>query len=142
MELTLEVIPKSTWGKNVRSEYKSDWDKIRKLVYQKAMMKCQICYEKQETLHAHEVWEFDEEDHIQKLVDIIGICEDCHNTIHYGRAKLVGTDQEAKEHFMKVNECDELDWMLAVQEVSIKSMKRNKIKDWKLDLSLVEEYLK
>ena len=138
--LRIQLIPKSTWGVNVRSKVKkSDWDKIRKAVYEKANMECHICEEKYESLDAHEVWEFDEENHIQKLVEIIGICKACHNTIHYGRANMIGTQKEARDHFLKVNECDMVDWQNEVLQARVDGLRRNEITDWKLDLSLIEE---
>jgi 5-methylcytosine-specific restriction endonuclease McrA len=141
MELKVQLIPKTAWGKNVRSNVKkSEWDKIRKTVYEKENMICRICGDKDTTLHAHEVWDFDEETHIQKLIDIVGICAACHNTIHYGRAQKMGTAKEAKEHFMKVNDADDLDWTLEIQEVQINHLRKSKIREWKLDISLIEKY--
>jgi hypothetical protein len=141
MELKIELIPRTSWGKNVRTNVKkNDWDKIRKAVYEKANMECQICNEKSKTLHAHEVWEFDEKNHIQKLVDINGICEDCHNAIHYGRAQKIGTAKQAKEHFMKVNQCDGLDWFDEVERAKEDFTRRSRISEWQLDISLIKEY--
>lgn len=141
MKLHIELIPRTTWGRNVRTSVKkSEWDKIRKTVYEKANMKCQICNEGRQTLHAHEVWDFDEEKHIQKLEDIIGICEDCHNTIHYGRAQKIGTHQKAKEHFLKVNRCNVSDWQDELDIAKKDFLRRSLIDDWKLDISLIEKY--
>jgi DNA-directed RNA polymerase subunit RPC12/RpoP len=139
MDIHIELIPERAWGKNVRSKVKkSDWDKIRKAVYAKENMECHICREKCKSLDAHEVWEFDEINHIQKLVEIIGICKACHNTIHYGRACKLGTHNEARDNFLKVNECDLLDWELEIQQAQIDALRRRNIPDWKLDISLIE----
>jgi len=43
-ELTIELVPKTCWYTNLRSELpKSKWDKLRKKSYQEADYKCQIC---------------------------------------------------------------------------------------------------
>lgn len=141
MKLNIEMIPKNCWGKNLRSKLKpqNSWDKIRKEVYAKEKMCCHICGEKKDILEAHEVWEFDEINHIQKLVDIIGICKSCHNTIHFGLAQLRGLQKEAIEQFIKVNECSMLDFKGELMIASINFERRSKITDWKLDLSLIEK---
>lgn len=140
MELHIELIPEKAWGVNLRTKLKkSDWDKIRKAVYAKEQMKCHICYDECKSLDAHEVWEFDEENHIQKLVDIIGVCKACHNTIHYGRACKFGTHKEAMEHYLKVNQCDRIDWIIETQEAQKTAIRRRSIPSWKLDISLIED---
>jgi hypothetical protein len=140
VKLHIQLIPKICWGNNVRTSVKkSDWDKIRKDVYERESYECRICREDGKSLHAHEVWEWDEENLVQKLEDIIGICEACHNTIHYGRAQMIGKHKNAKEHFIKVNQCDEFDWYDEVDKAKMDFHRRSLIDDWKLDLSYIEE---
>ncbi len=138
MKLQIELIPKTCWGSNVRTKVKkSDWDKIRKAVYEKEGMHCHICGESCTSLDAHEIWEFDEKNSIQRLVDIIGICKSCHNTIHFGRAQKIGCQKEAIAQFLKVNDCDMVDLRNELLKVEEVYMRRSKIKDWKLDLTLI-----
>jgi hypothetical protein len=43
-KLTIELIPSSVFGSNVRTNVpKKEWDKIRKEFYAKADNKCEIC---------------------------------------------------------------------------------------------------
>jgi hypothetical protein len=140
MKLRIEVLPKTCWNSNLRTKLKkSDWDKIRKNVYAKEEMRCHICEIQCDTLDAHEVWEFDEINHIQRLVEIIGVCKLCHNVIHYGRAQKVGYEKEAREQFVKVNECEIIDLQEELLKVQSDYNRRSKIDDWKLDLTLIEE---
>jgi hypothetical protein len=141
-KLQIELIPKTSWGVNLRSKLKkSDWDKIRKSVYAKENMYCHICGEKCKSLDAHEMWEFDEENHIQRLIDIIGICKPCHHTIHYGLAQIIGKAKEAREQFMKVNNYDDfVEFEMELMRAQGDFIRRSKIKDWKLDVSLIERH--
>jgi hypothetical protein len=139
-KLKIELIPRTAWYKNLRSELKkSDWDKIRKSVYAKQNMHCHICGDQCMSLDAHEIWDFDEENHIQRLVDIIGICKPCHNTIHYGRAQIIGQERAAREQFIKVNDCDYDDLQDEIRRAKEDFDRRSEIKDWKLDVSFIEE---
>ena len=141
MKLQIEMIPRPNWGKSLSKKLKkSDWDSIRKAVYAKENMKCHICEEDCQSLHAHEVWNFDEERHVQKLVDIIGICSACHNTIHYGRAQRIGKAREAQEQFLKVNDClSFLEFQTDLNRASEDFHRRSKIEDWKIDVSFIEQ---
>lgn len=141
MKLEIEMIPKTSHGNNLRSMLKkSDWDKIRKAVYTKENMFCHICGEEQKSLDAHEMWEFDEENHFQTLVDIIGICKPCHNTIHFGRAQKIGAEDQAIDQFMKVNKCDYEEFEIAKFKAADDYFRRSKISKWKLDVSFIENY--
>lgn len=138
-KLQIELIPKTCWDKNLRSVLKqSDWDKIRKAVYEKENMTCHTCDTKVKLLNAHEVWEFNEDTHTQKLIDIIGVCTVCHNSIHYGRSQMLGFGEDAIKQFMYVNDCDIIDFQNAALEAKLDYDRRSKINDWTLDLSYIE----
>ena len=140
MKLDIELIPQTAWGSNLRKMLsKNDWDKIRKAVYQKENMHCHICGCMCTSMDAHEVWDFNEHTHVQKLVDIIGICKDCHNTIHLGRAEKIGLGQQAKEHFLRVNQCDRLDLQESIMMAQDRFRRLSAVTDWKLDLSFIEK---
>lgn len=140
MKLNVELIPKTCWGSNLRTKLKkSDWDKIRKEVYTRENMHCHICGAECKSLDAHEIWQFDEKNHIQKLVGIVGLCQSCHNVIHFENTRMRGYGEQAIKHFMKVNECYGMidfanNHMSAVADYT----RRSKITDWKLDVSLIE----
>ncbi|MBU3146735.1 hypothetical protein [Clostridium sp. CF012] len=137
--LNIQLVPLSRFGINLRTKLKkSDWDKIRKSVYAKEEMCCHICLEPCKSLDAHEVWNFNKKTQIQKLIGIIGICKACHNTIHYGRSQMIGYEQEAKEQFLKVNNCEMIDLKIELLRIRADYFELCKIKDWKLDLAFIE----
>lgn len=140
MKLHIELIPKTCWGSNLRTKLKkSDWDKIRKNIYSNEKMCCHICGEQCKSLDAHEVWEFDEKNHIQKLLEIIGVCKPCHNSIHYGRAQQIAYEKQAQEQFLKFNDCEMIDLQEEFLRVQSDYIRRSKIDNWKLDLSFIEK---
>ena len=138
--LNIQLVPKTRWGSNLRTKLrKSDWDIIRKSVYAKEQMCCHICGEQCKSLDAHEVWEFNKKSHVQKLIEIIGICKPCHNTIHYGRAQMIGYEKQAKEQFVKVNECEMIDLRIELLRIHSDYIDLCKIEDWILDVRFIED---
>ena len=139
MDLHIELIPQPCWFINLRTQVsKKDWDKIRHGVYDQQKMICAKCHEKKEVLEAHEVWNYDEKAHVQKLVDIIGVCKKCHCVIHFGRTQMMGYGQDAIQHYLDVNHATMVDFEIERLQAQEKWLRRNKITDWKLDVSFVE----
>lgn len=102
-KLTIELIPSTSWGKNARTKLSpSIWRHIRTGVYADALYKCRICGSTGR-LECHEVWEYDDEQHIQKLVGLQCLCTDCHLSKHFGRATAIGREEDAIRHMMHVN---------------------------------------
>lgn len=137
--LTIELVPNSSWYQNLRSILtKKEWDIVRKDSYHRAKGKCVICQKEVTRLEAHETWEYDEENGIQKLVEVRALCRECHEVKHYGRTNLYGRGQEAEEHFCKVNHCSDEIFELVCDKAFADWSRRNKI-NWKLDISWLEE---
>jgi hypothetical protein len=140
MKLSIELVPSTCWGVSLKKKLKkSDWDKIRKQVYERDKMHCHICGTECESLDAHETWEFDENEHVQRLLDIIGVCKACHNSIHYGRAQKIGYEKEAKEQFIKVNNCSTKDLNEELARAKNDFIRRSKIEDWTSDFTFIEK---
>jgi hypothetical protein len=105
-------VPQDTWGNNLRSSVsKSIWDAIRKTAYEEAGYKCSICGATGR-LEAHEVWDYDYEKGIQKLIAIKALCKKCHMVKHMGRSMKLAAEglfdiQELIDHFNVVNELPE-----------------------------------
>ena len=105
-KLVVELVPHSTWGYNVRSEFpKKQWDVIRKAVYKQSNYCCDICGGKgrKHPVEAHEQWDYDDTTHVQKLIGIWSLCPNCHLVKHMGRAMAVGQGDRAMAHMDKVN---------------------------------------
>lgn len=140
--LTIELVPAGTWGDNVRSAVtKEQWDRIRRAVYKRAGYKCEICggKGKEWPVECHEVWHYDGEQHIQKLVGLIALCPMCHKCKHMGFAFASGVGAETLLHLTEVN-----DWSVGKAFFYYKEMykmweQRSKY-HWHVDISLLENY--
>ena len=141
MKLQFELVPDSCWYSNLRSILPpAQWDVVRKEAYARAGGKCMICGIKTTRLEAHERWEYDEVNAVQKLADVVAVCRGCHEVIHIGRTQLMGKEREAEEHFMKVNNCSYAEYKKALGEANEAHLRRNKVPEWKLDLSYLKKF--
>ena len=111
LKLTIDLVPSTTWKDNLRKAIpKSAWDKLRKRVYAKFNFKCGIC-DANGRLSCHEIWDFDDEQHIQKLNGFIALCDLCHHVKHIGMAGILASQgkldmEKVINHFLMVNCCD------------------------------------
>lgn len=139
-KLPLNLIPSTSWWKNVRSKIsKSQWDLIRCQVYQQANYACEICQVKNVRLDCNEVWNY--KDNKQILVKLEAICRQCHLTQHMGYASLIGKQQSAFEHLIKVNNWTGEQGRIYVQEKFKEWEERSKI-EWILDYEVLGKYEK
>lgn len=110
IKLKIEPIPPSSWGKNMRKYTTTEeWSKIRKKVHVDYNYKCAICgNEKGESeLECHEVWEYDDKNHIQKLIGLVSLCQMCHGVKHITSSHKFGLSEERFiKHFMRINNCE------------------------------------
>jgi hypothetical protein len=88
---------------------KAEWDKIRKSAYAEQNDRCGICGA-EGRLECHELWEYDDEKHIQTLRGFIALCSLCHRVKHIGLAGIHASKgildyEQVVDHFLKVNEC-------------------------------------
>ena len=141
-KLNFELVPDSCWYSNLRTLLPpGGWDVVRKRAYARAGGRCMICGAPTARLEAHEQWEYDEQNCVQKLANIIAVCHACHSVIHIGRTQLTGGERAACEHFMKVNGCSYAEYRRALGEANADHARRNRVAEWKLDLSLLPEFL-
>ena len=141
MKLNFELVPDSCWYSNLRSILSpAQWDFIRKDAYARAGGKCMICGVPSKRLEAHERWEYDEANCVQRLADVVAVCRSCHEVIHIGRTQLLGGEERACAHFMKVNGCSYAEYRKALGEANDNHRRRNRIPEWKLDISWLERF--
>lgn len=93
-------------------------------------------------MDAHEVWEFDAKNKTQTLKNIIGICSKCHGVKHIRNSKRLGHEEDAKKHFIKVNNCSELEYAAALAQAQLKFDELNKVYRWKIIADLEKYGLK
>lgn len=142
LKLNFELVPDSCWYGNLRSILsKAQWDVVRREAYSRAGGKCMICGAPSVRLEAHEQWEYDEENNIQKLKDVVAVCKSCHEVIHIGRTSLLGGEERACAHFMKVNGCSYAEYRKALGEANEAHRRRNRVAEWMLDLSYLKKFL-
>ncbi|MBS3074782.1 HNH endonuclease [Candidatus Pacearchaeota archaeon] len=110
MKLEIELVPSTAWYSNLRNKVKKDvWDKIRKKSYVDANYRCSICLKDKKRLNCHEIWEYNDEKHLQRLKGFLALCDDCHMIKHIGFAGIQASKgiinmKKLITHFMKVNE--------------------------------------
>jgi len=142
LKLTIEFVPASSWGQNLREILgRSRWNKIRNLILKKFKKKCAIC-RANGRLQAHEVWSYDDQKHIQKLENIIPLCNKCHSVKHLGFASIQFSQTNKNpeiliRHFMKVNKCSRKAFQNYLKEAFEKFEKRSRF-EWSLDLSFLK----
>ena len=89
-------------------------------------------------MEAHEKWSYDEEKAVQKLEDVVALCHSCHEVKHISRTQLMGRGMEAMEHFMKVNECTQMDFHAELDKANKAYFRRNRVVGWVTDISWLE----
>jgi hypothetical protein len=110
MKLTIELVPSTSWYDNVRSQVDDKtWDTLRRDCYRKAKFKCEICSETgleqgfKWPVECHEIWNYDDKNHVQRLDGLIALCPLCHKVKHAGRTGTVDGIVIVMEKLMKVN---------------------------------------
>jgi len=102
--LNVDMVPMTMWGRNVRAIVSNEtWEELRSAFRSVPWMRrdyrnlislpdghdegttvCKICVVQGSKLELHEVWEYDDHNRIQRLINLIAICQDCHLAIHVG----------------------------------------------------------
>lgn len=142
--LSVEMIPSPLWGLNARSILSPDeWSTVRQHVYREADYHCEVCggQGKHHPVEAHEVWVYDDEEHIQRIEGIIALCPKCHQAVHYGLSTIRGKDKEVHQHLKHVNGWDEWEMQDHITQAYGRWNARNLHPDWQVDmLWLVEKF--
>jgi hypothetical protein len=117
--LAIELVPRSSWGHNVRSVVATEtWDALRWYLGAarsrprfcsidfpgrpfRARLTCTCCGTEQPTLELHEEWHYDDKKQVQRLVGLKPICLKCHIAKHLDCKEVVDPDDEA--HIAAVN---------------------------------------
>jgi hypothetical protein len=140
--LTVELVPRTCWFSNLRSELsKDEWDRLRQPVFERAGRRCDVCGQRgtAHPVECHEVWEYDDEEHIQHLAGLVALCPACHEAKHIGHASTVGRAGQARAHLTRVN-----GWSMDMVELYLESVfeqwSRRSQHEWSLDLSWLRRF--
>lgn len=140
--LEIELVPASSWLNNVRAIVtEKQWDFIRKQVAARAWNVCEICggVGPKHPVECHEIWHYDDQLLIQKLVDMIALCPNCHMVKHMGFAQIRGKGEAAFKHFIKVNKMKKSEANAYIKRAFKEWEDRSK-KNWTLDISILSNY--
>ena len=143
LKLTIELVPKTSWFTNLRSIVsKEQWDKIRNKVYWKAGYKCEICGGKGRKwpVECHEIWQYDDDNHVQTLVGLIALCPACHKVKHAGLAKIQGDEELVIEQLMKVNEMTREEAMTYIEE-AFEVWRQRGVFKWEVDITKLQQII-
>ena len=143
-KLTIELVPKTSWYLNLRSELSSEnWDKLRKDAYKNANYKCECCGGKgdQWPVECHEIWVYNDDNQTQTLKGLTALCPACHQVKHIGLAQARGMLSEVLEHFSEINNISITEAQNIVDEAFFIWEIRSRL-NWKIDLSWAYTRLK
>ena len=137
--LTVELIPRTTWAKNLRSLVEQEvWDVLRKQAYRKARYKCEVCSGRgpKWPVECHERWSFDRTTRIQTLDGLIALCPDCHAVKHWGFSRTQGKEAECRDHLAFVNGWSQKQIDQHLEEMFDRWKDRSRIQ-WDIDLTVL-----
>jgi hypothetical protein len=147
LPLTIELVPKSAWYSNVRSNVtESEWNAIRRKSYSMADNKCEICGDvgkNQGVMHnveCHEIWQYNDETKTQKLIGLISLCPYCHKTKHAGLAQINGEAEIVIQQLIKVNNMtrhEANEYLNAAFEL----WRERSNHEWSLDIDFLDGYV-
>ena len=146
MKLTVELIPKTAWGQNVRAILpRAQWEVVRKKCIEAAGNKCEICGRKgtpkrRQKLECHEVWQYDDNRFSQTLIGFVALCPACHKVKHLGQAFKIGRGERAMRHLAKVNNWTHSEVLEYLDEVFDTWLWRSQY-DWTVNTDFLKEYM-
>jgi len=146
MKLTIELVPKTAWYTNVRSNVSKDqWDRLRKKSYALANNVCEICGDSgknqgyKHNVECHEIWHYDDTTKNQTLTGLISLCPYCHKCKHPGLAQINGELNIVINQLMKVNNITKNEAEKLLDDAFTIWKERSKY-EWNLDISYIQNY--
>lgn len=140
MKLDIELVPSSSWGNNVRALLSpQQWKILGDIVRDRAWGVCQICGSSEGHLDCHEIWHYNDRNHIQTLEGLQAICEKCHMVKHMGLARVQKKDKQAIAHFMKVNGLSKQKARKLIDK-AFQIYSNRCLYSWKLNVSILKRY--
>ncbi|HST03677.1 MAG TPA: HNH endonuclease signature motif containing protein [Chloroflexia bacterium] len=140
--LTVELVPSTCWFSNLRSELsQQDWDRLRHATYERAGQRCEVCGQRGSAhpVECHEVWEYDDVHHVQRLAGLVALCPACHESKHIGYATSTGRSSQARTHLAHINGWS-MDSVELYLEAEFEQWSRRSQHEWTLDLSWLQQF--
>lgn len=107
--LSVELVPRGCAGENLRSILSADdWQSLRKLVSLSSAGRCSVCggVGPEWPVELHEIWEYQDDSHTQRLAGLTTLCPACHESTHLGHAAQRGRERQALAHLAQANGWD------------------------------------
>lgn len=139
MRLTLELVPTSCWYSNVRSNVTAEtWNRLQEHCFHAAAYRCEICggVGPAHPVECHEIWDYDDAQHIQHLAGLVSLCPACHQVKHMGRALQTGAGIAALQHLARVNALPVAEAVAIVQRALVCCQERSR-HAWTLDVRIL-----
>ena len=111
------------------------------MVYARTDYRCEVCGGKgtAHPVECHEVWEYDDRQHIQRLAGLVALCPACHEAKHMGYASSVGRAGQARAHLARINGWS-MDDVESYLEIQFEQWSRRSQYEWSLDLSWLRQF--
>jgi len=136
LKLQLHLIPRSSFGSNLRNQMGRKWDTLSKQIRTERDFVCDICNRRKAgraQTHLHEIWEY--KNGIQKLIGFECVCATCHSVHHWGLSQIQRKDMNMLFNWAcKINKCDRETFRNHIEE-SRRIWEYRSDQDWELDLS-------
>jgi hypothetical protein len=145
-KLGIELVPLGMQGYNVRSRISPEqWRKVASITHKKANGRnntylCEICRQSgkdqgfEHPVECHEIWDYDDQNHIQRLTGLVSLCPLCHKAKHYGLAKKQGYESRVRAHMKQVNNWSESELNASIDH-AFTLVKARSDEYWTLDLT-------
>ncbi|MFN2452731.1 MAG: HNH endonuclease [Pyrinomonadaceae bacterium] len=140
--LTVELVPKTAWYKNVRSQVsREEWERLKRITFKRANYICEICGGRGDKwpVECHEIFAYDDANRVQRLTKLSALCPSCHEVKHLGLAGIRGRHTHALAHLARVNKWSNADAELYV-EACFELWHQRSCHEWKLDLTYLEQF--
>jgi hypothetical protein len=139
--LTIDLVPETCWVSDIREIIPpSAWEQLRRRVEAEARHRCEVCgQEPGEATECHEVWEYDEAQHTQRLERMVALCDRCHQVAHIDRAGEPAAAHAALEHLAVVNGCG-VDEAQRHRATAFRRWRERSRHGWSLDLEALRKY--
>jgi 5-methylcytosine-specific restriction endonuclease McrA len=145
-KLTIELVPKSSWYSNVRSNVsKAEWDRLRHKSYEQAGHICEICGDVgtnqgyRHKLECHEIWDYDDQALTQTLTGLVSLCPYCHLVKHPGLAQMNGKLPIVLKQLQKFNEIT-VEVAGAMLNEAFEIWRNRSKNNYTLDISFLDNY--
>jgi hypothetical protein len=145
------LVPRPLWGRSLyRKLPRKQWQALRRSVLEAAANTCAYCaavYEK--NMVCHEVWAYDDLNHVATLTAFEIGCRDCDSVSHFGHTLVSAGDDALDDRgdhviaqLMKVNGISEREAHKLLDDAFGKWMDRSKHKTWAIQIApeLIERH--